>query len=352
MNNLSEDLDYILAKTSPVFNELKGARIFITGGTGFIGLWLLESIAWANQHVDANIEVLVLCRNPDEVQKKSPHLMKHSFIKFQQGDVRNFNFSKEKFTHVIHAATSASAKLNTESPLEMVDTIVDGVRRVLEFTVECGASTFLQLSSCAVYGRQPPEIDTIDESYMGAPDVTDLWSAYGEGKRMSELLGTIYAHRNNFEHKIARISSVVGPYMPLDIHFAIGNFIKNALDGEDIIIKGDGTPYRANLYIADAVIWLFVILLKGESNRPYNVGSDVGISLKETAEAVSDASGSHYVVIVQQKKTNKDLPSRYVASTKRCRDELGLDQWIGLNEAIKKTITWHKKSDEIKKIAK
>ena len=344
MNLLSEDLDYILAKTGHIFNELKGARIFITGGTGFIGLWLLESIAWANQHVDANIEVLVLCRNPTEVQRKSPHLMSYSFINFQQGDVRNFNFSKEKFTHVIHAATSASAKLNIESPLEMIDTIVDGVRRVLEFTVECGASTFLQLSSCAVYGRQPPEMDSIDESYMGAPDVTDLWSAYGEGKRMSELLGTIYSHRNNFEHKIARISSVFGPHMPLDIHFAIGNFIKNALDGEDIIIKGDGTPYRANLYIADAVIWLFVILLKGVSNRPYNVGSDVGISLKDTASFVCEASGGHGVVIVQQKKITEDLPSRYVASTKRCRDELGLIQWLNLDIAIIKTIAWHNKN--------
>lgn len=342
MNLLSDDLNYILEKTGTVLNELKGARIFLTGGTGFIGIWILETIVWANLNLGSKIEVLVLCRNPSEVQRKSPHLMRHSFIKFQQGDVRNFSFPKEKFTHVIHAATSASAKLNTESPLEMIDVIVDGARRVLDFTVECGASTFMQLSSCAVYGRQPPDMNAVDETYMGAPDVTDLWSAYGEGKRMSELLGTIYAHQNEFEHKIARISSVVGPYMPLDIHFAIGNFIKNVLDGEDIVIKGDGTPYRANLYIADAVIWLFVILLRGQNNRPYNVGSDKGLSLKEIAEEVSRASEANNKVFVQQKKITKDLPSRYVASINRCKDELCLNQWIDLNTAIKKTISWHR----------
>jgi nucleoside-diphosphate-sugar epimerase len=342
MNLLSDDLDYILEKTGTAFSDLKGARIFITGGTGFIGIWLLEAIAWANQHVDTDIHVLVLCRNPSEMLKKAPHLMDNPHINFLQGDVRSFDFPQEKFTHIIHAATSASAQLNTESPLEMLDTIILGARRVLDFTVECGASTFLQLSSCAVYGRQPPEMDTVEESYMGAPDVTDLWSAYGEGKRMSEFLGAIYANKNNFKHKIARISSVVGPYMPLDIHFAIGNFIRNALDGGDIIIKGDGRPYRANLYITDAVIWLLTILLRGENNRPYNVGSDVGISLKETAEAVCKVSGRNQCVIVQQENSSNDLPPRYVASIKRCRDELDLDQWIDLNVAIKKTITWHK----------
>jgi dTDP-glucose 4,6-dehydratase len=342
VNHLSEDLDYIIRNAADTFQDLKGAKLFITGGTGFIGIWFLESIAWANQHLDCNISVTVLCRNPLGIKKKSPHLSSNPLMKFVRGDVRTFEFPNEKFTHVIHAATSASAKLNTESPLEMIDVIVDGVRRVLDFTVQCGATTLLQLSSCAVYGTQPPDLNNVDEDFKGAPDVTDPWSAYGEAKRISELLGVIYTKNNYFQHKIARISSVVGPYMPLDIHFAIGNFIKNALDNEDIVIKGDGTPLRANLYIADAIVWLFVIISRGQSNRPYNVGSDQGVSLKEIAEKVLEVSGVNKKVIVQQPAKSKTLPSRYVASTKRCQEELGLEQLVDLGSSIKKTLVWNR----------
>ena len=346
MNILSDDLDDILEKSGTAFNALKDARIFLTGGTGFLGIWLLETISWANHWVNANIHVLVLCRNPSVMLVKAPHLMGNPRIKFLQSDVRDFKFPQENFTHIIHAATSASEKLNTESPLEMVDTITLGARRVLDFTVKCGASTFLQLSSCAVYGRQPPEMKTVEEGYMGGPDVTDLWSAYGEGKRISELLGSIYAAENSFEHKIARISSIVGPYMPLDIHFAIGNFIRNTLNAEDIIIKGDGRPYRANLYIADAITWLLTILIRGKNNRPYNVGSDDGISLKELAQLVCSVSGTKQSVIIQQENSSNEAPPRYVASTQRCRDELGLEQWTDLSTAIKKTITWNRESTQ------
>lgn len=347
MNILADDLDEILEKSRPIFNSLKGARIFITGGTGFIGVWLLEAIAWANKHINSEIHLVVLCRNPSAMLVKAPHLMGNPDITYLQSDVRDFQFPREKFSHVIHAATAASEKLNTESPLEMMDTIISGARRVLDFTIDCGASTFLQLSSCAVYGRQPPEMPLLKESYFGGPDVTDRWSAYGEGKRVSELLGTIYANENCFEHKIARVSSVVGPYMPLDIHFAIGNFIRNALNAEDIIIKGDGRPFRANLYIADAIIWLLTILLQGKNNRPYNVGSDDALSLKEMAQEVCNASGLNQSVIVQQKKMSNEAAPRYVASIQRCREELGLEQWTDLGTAIKKTIAWNKKSTQI-----
>jgi len=114
------------------------------------------------------------------------------------------------------------------------------------------------------------------------------------------------------------------------------------LDDEDIVIKGDGTPLRANLYIADAIVWLFVIMSRGQSNRPYNVGSDRGASLKEIAEKVLEVSGVNKKVIVQQPMKIKTLPSRYVASTKRSQEELGLEQLVDLESSIKKTLVWNR----------
>ncbi|MBI4454622.1 MAG: NAD(P)-dependent oxidoreductase [Acidobacteria bacterium] len=157
-NPLASDLDHVLAHTTGLWEELRGQRIFITGGTGFIGLWLLESFTWANDKLGLNSSALVLTRNPDGFRHKAPHLASRSPIQFYVGDVRSFEFPGGTFSHIIHAATEASAKLNNENPLLMFDTIAEGTRGTLDFSLRCGAEKFLLTSSGAVYGRQPSAV--------------------------------------------------------------------------------------------------------------------------------------------------------------------------------------------------
>jgi nucleoside-diphosphate-sugar epimerase len=341
----SQDLDHILNHTRSLWDELCGERIFITGGTGFFGCWLLESFAWANDRLRLNAEASVLTRNLDAFRMKAPHLAAHPAIQFHKGDVRSFEFPTGTFSHIIHAATESSAKLNAESPLTMFDTIVEGTHHTLEFTRQCGARKFLLTSSGAVYGKQPPEMTHIPEEYPGAPDPTDPQSAYGEGKRGAELLSTLYAKQYGFEAKIARCFAFVGPYLPLDIHYAIGNFIRDGIKGGPIIIKGDGTPYRSYLYAADLVIWLWTILFNGQSARSYNVGSDTSISIAEIAQQVADQFQPRMKIEIHGIRNPSAPLERYVPSIKRAGNELALGQTISLPEAIRKTINWFKSSD-------
>ena len=121
MNNpLAEDLDHVLAHTEGLWDELRGQRIFITGGTGFFGCWLLESFAWANEKLNLGAKAVVLSRNPDAFHKKAPHLASNTSIAFHAGDVRDYEFPKGSFTHVIHAATESSTRVNEENPLAMM----------------------------------------------------------------------------------------------------------------------------------------------------------------------------------------------------------------------------------------
>lgn len=341
VNPLEKDLDHVLVHTKGLWEELRNRRIFITGGTGFFGCWLLETFVWVNKKLDLGASALVLTRNPDAFRAKVPHLAAQPFIQFHTGDVRSFEFAVEEFSHVIHAATDASVKLNEEDPLLMFDTIVEGTRRTLEFARYCGAKKFLLSSSGAVYGKQPPEITHIPEDYQGAPDSTEPRSAYTEGKRAAELLCVQYAKQYRIEMKMVRCFAFVGPYLPIDIHFAIGNFIRDGIQGRPIQVKGDGTPYRSYLYAADLAIWLWTILFRGETCRPYNVGSEQDITIAELAHKVADLFQPPMEVRIAKKAVPGKATKRYVPSTQRAFVELNLQQTIDLKESIRRTILWH-----------
>jgi len=339
-NRLAEDLSNILEQGRALWPDIKGARFFITGGTGFIGTWLLESFVWLNDQLDLGMSAVVLSRNPAAFIEKTPYVATHSSITLWQGDIRTFNFPEGKFSFVIHGATDASAKLNAEDPLRMFDTIVEGTRRTLDFAVQSGAKDFLFLSSGAVYGDQPPHVSHWSESDLNGPDCTNAGSAYAEGKRAAELLCTLYAKQHGVEAKLARCFAFVGPYMPLDSHFAIGNFIRGAMAKKPIQISGDGTPYRSYLYAADLILWLWTILLRGQAARPYNVGAGQAISIAELAKLVNTALGGSEMRIMQQAQPGA-IPKRYVPSTQRAETELGLTQSITLEQAIIKTACWY-----------
>ncbi len=343
-NPLSADLIHILDHTRDLWEDLRGARIFITGGTGFFGCWLLESFLFANKQLDLKAFASVLTRRPDTVQQTLPHLMLDPAITLIKGDVRNFDFPKGEYSHIIHAATEASAKLNEENPLLMLDTIIEGTRHTLDFAVHCKSEKFLLTSSGAVYGKQPADMTHIPEEYMGAPDPLDPKSAYGIGKRIAEQLCALYAKQYNGHSTIARCFAFVGPYLPLDTHFAIGNFIRDAMKGGPIIIKGDGTPRRSYLYAADLAIWLWTILLKGQPLHAYNVGNGESVSIAETAQVVSQILNPNVKLVIRGVENPTLSFEQYVPSVNKARNELNLTPRIPLNKSIKATILFLERS--------
>lgn len=339
-NPLGEDLDHILGHTGDIWDDLRGGRIFITGGTGFIGCWLLESFIWANERLGLNAKAVVLTRDYKAFYEKAPHLATNPAVKFHIGDIRNFKFPDGEFSHIIHA----SGQMEGDPRLLTFDLIVNGTRHVLDFAASCSAKKILLTSSGVVYGRQPPGMTHIPEEYNGACDSAD--SSYnatcGIGKLSAEHLCALYSRQYGIEAKIARCFTFVGPYLRLDIHYAVGNFIQDGLNGGPIKIKGDGTPYRAYLYAADLSIWLWMILIKGKSCRPYNVGSEDGHTIAELAEIVSRSFNGGIGVETAKPPVAGKPTERYVPSAQRAASELGLRQFIGLKDAIVKTVRAHK----------
>lgn len=338
---IEADLVHIIEKTSSLWPLLTGSNIFLTGGTGFFGKWLLSTLVWANANLNTKIKVVALTRNPGLFRASFPHLAEHPDIALLEGDVRNFAFPADNFSHIIHAATDASATLNAEDPLLMFDTIEQGTRRVLDFAVANQTGRLLLISSGGVYGQQAPDLLAIPENYSGAPDLCNPHSAYGEAKRVAELLGIIYAKQYGLQVVNARCFAFVGPYLNLDIHFAIGNFIRDGLNGGPIMVNGDGTPRRSYMYAADLVVWLLTLLVRGQAGQAYNVGSDQQVSIAELADTVSNCLPERPEVRVMASHQKGTPIQRYIPDITLAADQLGLTVDVSLKEAILKTIAWH-----------
>jgi dTDP-glucose 4,6-dehydratase len=227
------------------------------------------------------------------------------------------------------------------SPGSSFRTAVQGTERVLAYAAERQVRTLLLTSSGAVYGTQPPDMERIPEEYGGAPRPEDASAGYGNGKRAAEYLCSVAAAETGLDVKITRCFAFVGPLLPLDANFAVGNFIRDALDRGRIEVHGDGTARRSYLYAADLAIWLWTILVRGHTGRPYNVGSEDGLSIAELASLVADEVRPGTPVKIATVPKPGVLPARYVPSTARARQELGLRQQVGLDGAVRRTAQWY-----------
>jgi dTDP-glucose 4,6-dehydratase len=333
-----------------LWERLRGAAWFLTGGTGFFGRWLLESFAAANRRFDLRAQALVLTRQPEAFRARAPGLCGDAAIRLIEGDVRAFDAetvrvqlgssAPPEVRFVIHAASETSQPANREHPLRVLETALEGTRRALDFAVHMRAQSFLLTSSGAVYGDQPASLTHVREDFAGAPDISAPLSAYGEGKRLAEMLCHIYTREHGLHCKVARCFAFVGPFLKLDAHYAIGNFLRDALAGGAIRVTGDGTPVRSYLYAADLAVWLWTLLLREDAAGAYNVGSDAPLSIREIAACVSRQCPHRPPVAVAQPSDPKRPAPRYVPDIGRARRELGAEVWTPLETAVRRTLTF------------
>jgi nucleoside-diphosphate-sugar epimerase len=341
------DLDHMFDGLGEVdWQYFTGKRLFFTGGTGFIGKWMLSALVEADLRLGLDCTIEVLTRSPKVFAASMPSLAAATNIRLHEGDVRSFEFPHGKFDIVVHGATDVVVQ---NTPLETFSTCVDGSKRILDFARVSGAQDFLITSSGAVYGRHPSTSEGVSEGYAGGPDPTLPSSAYGEGKRVSEWLACAQGAETGLKVKIARIYAQVGPYLPMDKHFAIGNFINDALADREIIIRGDGTPFRSYLYAADTAVWLWAMVVRGDAGRAWNVGGSVGISIADLADRVSKLLKSTKGIKVLTPANPNGYVEKYVPNVTRALKELSLPEPVSLDNAILRTAQWLRLNHRIAK---
>lgn len=319
--------------------------LLITGGTGFFGRALiryLDSCMGCTGQRPFE-RVTILTRNPQGFSARHPVLGNLPWLDWHQGDVLDFASLPHalRFDSILHAAAD-STDANALTALQRYRQIVDGTENLLQFAARCGAKRFLLTSSGGAYGPQPPGMDLIPEAWHGMPDPLLPGSVYGVAKRQAEHLCLLYGQQHGFDTVIARCFAFVGEDLPLDAHFAIGNFIRDALQRPALTVQGDGSPLRSYLHQHDLAHWLLTLMARGASGNAYNVGSDHAISIRDLAHLVRDTVAPDKPVHIQGVTDAKQLArNRYLPSIEKISSQLGLRVEIGLQEAILRTAAFH-----------
>lgn len=316
-------------------------QLLLSGGTGFFGKALLRFWARPENAALRPARAVIVSRDPSRLLQQYPQFEALKWIEWLTADLAALDGSGvaslaerlDGITHVLHAATE-STNGPALSHQTQFDQILHGTRTMLALAKSLGRPKFLITSSGGVYGKAPAGMTHIAEDYLGMPDPLEAKNAYSVAKRASEHLCALAAHEHGLPVVVCRPFAFSGPDLPLDVHFAIGNFVRDALFAEKIAVNGDGSPMRSYLDQEDLAEWLLSLLNDGEPGQAYNIGSDVAISIYDLAHLVRDLIAPGKPVEVRAQYDDVSPRQFYVPDTRKIRSALGLRQRISLEESI------------------
>jgi dTDP-glucose 4,6-dehydratase len=318
--------------------------LLLTGGTGFFGRALLRLLLSSEAlPALAGESIVVLSRNPERFLAAYPEFVAPGTLSFHRGDIQDRSSLPwdQAFSHVLHAATDSTVGPRL-TPLQRFDQILAGTTNILDLAVTTGTRRFMLTSSGGIYGPQPADLEAFPEDWPGSPSLAEPATAYSQAKRAAEHLCALYREAHGLETVIARCFAFVGPDLPLDVHFAIGNFIRDALTAEAITVAGDGTPLRTYLDQRDLAHWLWTLLLQGKDGETYNVGSDQVISIAELAHLVRDLLAPGKPVRILGTHQPAAARNRYVPSIAKIQALHGLRVSVPLAESILRAASAHR----------
>ncbi len=359
---IKEDLTYICHNLAEEFTGLSGKKLLITGGAGFLGYYLIQSVLHWNKLVNdaQSVQVTVYDNYIRGVPAWLTNLAGDKNLNLVKHDITDpLPQGIEDFQYIIHAASIASPIYYRKYPIETMDANVNGLRSLLEYCCQQQEKNrlvegFLFYSTSEIYGDPTPENIPTPETYRGNVSCTGPRACYDESKRYGETLCVNFARQYNLPIKIARPFNNYGPGLKITDRRVLPDFARDVLAGRDIVMLSDGSPTRTFCYVADAIVGYYKILAKGRAGEAYNIGADAPeISMVDLAQKVTELAKDLFGYngkVVRQVSADKDYlvdnPNRRCPVITKARTELGYNPGISLDEGLRRSLIWYYDNQE------
>ena len=345
MNRIEQvrnDAEAVLTGRTEVLKPLANRHLFISGGTGFLGTWLLELIAILNAGYQFSTQVTVLSRSAPDFARRHKHLGGRKEYRFVEGDIRYLTELPRDTDFVLHAAALTDRRLFASNPTVVGEVNGVGTIRLLR------AANLLEhvkkvvlVSSGLVYGPQALSVERIDESSSSGFPCDTANAVYAESKRFAEAMASSFVSETKLPLVIVRPFAFVGPYQSLELPWAVTDFIRDSLAGRSIKIMGDGSTVRSLMYASDYAYWTLAALACGRERNAYNIGSPHPIDLLSLARMITQHFMPQPEILTKIGQAGHET-TRLVPCVDKARRELGVEITVSLPEAVQKAIAWHK----------
>jgi nucleoside-diphosphate-sugar epimerase len=342
LEQVRSDTSAVLKGRTELLKPLAGAHLAITGGTGFLGTWLLELIAALNTDYQFNTRVTVFSRSATDFVRRRPHLGGRKEFRFLEGDIRFLTELPHETNYIIHAAALTDRRLFASNPTAVGEINSLGAVRLLRAaSLLEDLRNVLLVSSGLVYGPQPLGLERINENYSGGFPCDNANAIYAESKRFSEAYAASFVSETKIPLVIARPFAFVGPYQSLELPWAVTDFIRDSLAGRPVKIMGDGSTVRSLMYASDFAYWTLAALVCGQSRHAYNIGSPEPVDLLSLARMITRHFTPAPEILTRVGQSGHET-TRLVPCVEKARRELAVHLTVPLAEAIEKTINWHR----------
>jgi nucleoside-diphosphate-sugar epimerase len=345
LEQVRRDAEAVLAKRTELLKPLANGRLFISGGTGFLGTWLLELIAILNAQHQFNTQVTVFSRSAPDFARRHKHLGRCREFRFLEGDIRYLTDLPRDINYVIHAAALTDRRLFASNPTAVGEVNAIGTIRLLRaVSLLEDLQQFVLISSGLVYGPQALNLERIGEDYSSGFPANNANAIYAESKRFAESMATTFISEAKLPLVIVRPFAFVGPYQSLELPWAVTDFMRDSLAGRSIKIMGDGSTVRTLMYASDYAYWTLAALARGQARSTYNIGSPHPIDLLSLARMITQHFPSPPEILTRVGQSEHQ-PTRLVPCVDKAQQELGVEVTVPLPEAVQKAITWHRTLD-------
>lgn len=335
--------DALLLKLN--LEQLWGKRILVTGATGMVGVCLIDMLMFYSKQNDGTISVVALARNEEKMRRRLKQYFGLTNFSYVIGDINaSVPQIQGEVDIIIHAASNSHPVIYAEDPIGTIKTNVIGLDNLLAYAVERKIQRFLFVSSIEVYGESINNKERFEEDDCGYINCNTLRAGYPESKRVGEALCQAYREKYGLDVVIARLSRLYGPTMQPDDSKVISQFIRNAANSGNIVLKSKGETIYVYTYIVDAVSALLTVLTKGTEGEAYNVADMLSeIAIKDLAQMIADYSGTQVVFEEPDEKEKNgysNIKKSLMSADKLM--QLGWQPLTHLQDGITKTIRLEK----------